>query len=118
MKNLFIPYKLTVIAKEKGFNEPCLCIWEKKNIYSVQMPSYASGLLFKSIINSEVGNKTYTAPLYQQIVDWFREKHKIKIVENPNTGGWDIYNYDGFEYHLRRQLGDINEAIEEAFKLI
>lgn len=27
MKNLFIPYELAVIAKEKGFNEDCLAAY-------------------------------------------------------------------------------------------
>jgi hypothetical protein len=122
MKHLFIPYRLALIAKEKGFNDSCfggyylfenkpdLCIYQDENEFSDS----------KEII--------LQAPLYQQIVDWFREKHKIFIMldctntKYPN-GNWECeihsnndkkYGHFGFENYYEA----LNKSIEEALKLI
>lgn len=110
MNDLFIPYELAVIAKQKGFNEPCLAKYTKGELFwhPVSGSTIENSFLYRSV----------AAPLYLQILDWVKYKYNIKIIENPNTGGWDIYKSDGFNYHLTKQLGDINEAVEESFKLI
>jgi hypothetical protein len=69
MKHLFIPYALAVIAKEKGFKEDCFGVY----INDTQE--------LKLVYTSMVIPRTphIDAPLYQQIVDWFRDKHCIFI---------------------------------------
>lgn len=130
MKKLFIPYELALIAKDKGFNESCfggyylfenkpdLCIYQDENEFSDS----------KEII--------LQAPLYQQMVDWFSEKHKIQIVEdisglgthftckiwNRNLRTGDCEGKLGkwtqtYPYALSRYEA-LNLAIEEALKLI
>lgn len=112
MKHLFIPYELAVIAKEKGFNDECLSGYDKDKQPLICNPS-EFGIL--------------PAPLYQQIVDWFREKHNIYIeitltttydfkVEIKGEGmellyrTWKLTKED---YHEA-----LNKSIEAAFKLI
>lgn len=114
MKHLFIPYELALLAKEKGFDEEVLRWWNKN----------------KSITNSagSEGYERLKAPLYQQIIDWFRDKHKI-VIQATYVGSTeyfdkfipDIYaleieeNDDETTYNY---YGALNNAIEEAFKLI
>jgi hypothetical protein len=124
MKHLFIPYELAVIAKEKGFDEPCFAnYFDKEFIY----PLHAS-ISYREKIE---------APLYQQIVDWFSERHNLIFIPAHRMNG-DVKNYwysiSEFEKspvgikrgkvgmiqigcHLTNEAA-INKAIEEAFKLI
>jgi hypothetical protein len=72
---MFIPYELAVIAKEKGFNEPCINYYSKIN---KQLSYLINGVVMLKVDDYNLNNHT-SAPLYQQIVDWLREKHKILI---------------------------------------
>jgi hypothetical protein len=71
MKHLFVPYWLALLLKEKGFDEPCLGfyyednfeLWKRKDICGNSDP------VFDQV--------SCSAPLYQQVIDWLREKHKI-----------------------------------------
>ena len=69
MKKLFIPYELAKTAHRKGFPNQtgsCLAAWEiTDNAEWLHFGAHPVGLL--------------QAPLYGQIVDWFREKHNIMI---------------------------------------
>jgi hypothetical protein len=130
MKKLFLPYELAVIAKEKGFDESCLGEYLK-----FREP--------KEIIFTNPTNKLYAtsnsilAPLYQQIIDWFREKYKIHIqiervsdqnllyykcflninghnsyaIESKNNPSHSMFAYPDY-------YSAMNAAITEAFKLI
>jgi len=95
MKNLFVSCEIAKLLKEKGFNEPCLCIYERREIYSVQLPTYASGLLFKNVINKEVGNKTICAPLYQQVVDFLRQKHDMVVSIKKDWCNGKVLGFEG-----------------------
>jgi len=124
MKNLFIPYELAVIAKEKGFNEPCFGFYteEYKELIFSQP---------KIHLSNSLPTKPLNAPMYQQIVDWFREKHNIEVSVKSwkNEGdGKVIYVYSNkilglpstFRFDFKSELyyETLNKAIEEAFKLI
>lgn len=119
MKELFLPYELAVIAKEKGFNEKCLAV------------IYADGQIVQQLFEKlQLGRNEepcIAAPLYQQIVDWFREKHNIhfqittddgieygmclNIIDNPEASGYWRYFFKSYNEALKA-------AITEAFKLI
>jgi len=124
MKNLFIPYELAVIAKEKGFNEPCFGFYteEYKELIFSQP---------KIHLSNSLPTKPLNAPMYQQIVDWFREKHNIEVSVKSwkNEGdGKVIYVYSNkilglpstFRFDFKSELyyETLNKAIEEAFNLI
>jgi len=129
MKHLFVPYELALLAKEKGFNEPCLAAYRPED--NNELKSYEQGDLmdlkgFKpSDFNSEF---LVSAPLYQQLVDWFREKGIYISIECDYdiSGGYNrgytpcvngihhFYEGDCFiEYYNALSIG-----ITEAFKLI
>ena len=143
MNKLFIPFELALLAKEKGFNEPCFkCYHTENNLaYNIkkgwldirpeeaQNPrNFNDKKLFKKFVIS--------APLYQQIVEWFYEKYGLAIVVKSwdGDGQWKIYKHDKsklikqgiamFVYNQYNKKGLLaikggwTEAIEEAFKLI
>jgi hypothetical protein len=115
MKHLFIPYNLALIAKEKGFNDP---------VFSV----YYNGEYHEHGIQNEflIQKNECSAPLYQQMVDWMREKHGIYIVIMPKiTPSNDIvyYKWEGkkkmdWENTFRGYYEALDVAIEHSLTLI
>lgn len=122
MKHLFVSYEMANQLKDKGFDQiDCFGSWhiETKQINQV-MPRWAS--------NSEF----MIAPLYQQVVDWLREKHNLHIIIT-SLNDHEIYGKDKWEYDITNinstafhsnQLEfnfyyeALTKAIEEAIKLI
>ena len=130
MKELFVPFNIAKALKKKDFDEECLAIWSNVNrktgLYTSKRYS------FTIIKQKSQIHKGISAPLYQQVIDWFREKHNIQINITWNKFYpthpymWEIrptwidqplqpYGYSGMSetYYLSLQ-----RAIEEALKLI
>ncbi len=150
MKHLFISYELALIAKQKGFNEPCIGYWEsnqhpnpKEGVSWEKLSMWGNYFVLEEFEDCRLiltDNEWYyksmiKAPLYQQIVDWLREKHKIFIWSNPilnkidspfkmnfipsismeDENYTDPFDVDDLceDYYVA-----LNKAIEEVFKLI
>lgn len=119
MKHLFISQELALKLKEKKFNEPCLGyygIWSTE----LQFPVYAGELENWNTIEN-----LCSAPLYQQVIDWFREKHNISIELHWQQGsqGWSYcYGYNAGDWFFPKETYKyyeaLTKAIEEAIKLI
>lgn len=62
MKKQFVPYKIALVLEDIGFNEACFCTYS---------PS--------EILNYEPFDDELLAPLWQQVEEWFREKHSLFI---------------------------------------
>lgn len=95
MKNLFVPYEIALIAKEKGFNEPCLAEYDLLDkqlelIDSLEFPS-------KNLKNN------LCAPLYQQIIDWLVNECGRELVYDP-TDKKDYLNTT-----LLKEINNIHE---------
>ncbi len=76
MKDLFSPYELAVLLNEKGFNEECLAVYSSNGKFQI-----VTGRMMVSTNNTDAKKVNFiTAPLWQQITDWLRDKHKIIIV--------------------------------------
>ena len=88
MKHLFIPYELAILAKDKGFKENCISWYYKEewNAKDAHIFNTFSGNDFNSRTDLE---DVISCPLYQQIIDWFRDKGII-VVEKP-AFDWVIY---------------------------
>lgn len=126
MKHLFIPYELAVIAKEKGFNEPCLARYDiDKTISQTNIESNSNGF------NEQVTNDNLlvmvASPLYQQIIDWFREKHNVIIYVDARNdlkfkGVRKYYIRDIWRENYTNSFNNhyeaLNKAIEDALKII
>lgn len=87
MENLFIPYKLAKKLKQKGFDEPCFCVYNNDGkLIMVSNWEDCNDWSFDFCRNSKYSPSDRTsAPTYQQVTDWFREEHNINI-EVMTTG--------------------------------
>lgn len=122
MKHLFVPYEIAVILKEKGF-EPdfIMACFDTLNKNELQITTNAH------ILDNKYKERYITAPLYQQVTDWLREKHKIDICIEPwkdatGKGGREIKIYSHHRLIQSISTPDyyqaLTKAIEEALKLI
>jgi len=74
MKHLFVPYAIAKLLKEKGFNEPCFGFYytnpscDEEDRLKIWHCEYMALAEFEML-----------APTYQQVLDWFRIKHKIIV---------------------------------------
>lgn len=150
MKKLFVPYELALALKEKGFDEPCITKFEQYfdktklqaviSTLSLNAPyEYEYNGYDQVIINSELhyhftgyknsvkdhNQNILAAPLYQQVIDWFREKHEVDFFLFKLKK--DIYKFDVHQNGERKTLPNptrlpyyeaLDKAIEEGLKLI
>lgn len=123
MQHLFIPFELAMKAKEKNFTEKCFGYYNNitKEISIIQYARYHQNEEFKVFPS---------APLYQQIIDWFR-KQKILIeifpIDDWNSWSYKISAEDAmapffvavqYDVEFDDYTKAMNEAISEAFELI
>ena len=86
IKNQFATYEIALKLKELGFDEPCLgCYYDdivnkEKGILHIEYIDFKD-----SIIHTEEHSYSISclAPLWQQVIDWFREEHKLDIYPEP-----------------------------------
>lgn len=73
----FASYEIALPMSRIGFDEECIAVYSPT--YGL-IPQYQVGDEFDCFKNSTITADGYfTAPLWQQVIDWFREKHKIFI---------------------------------------
>jgi hypothetical protein len=123
MKHLFVPYELAVMAQDKGAEFPD------------RLASYNADGSFAFSKSQETEDVNWTeAPLYQQLVDWFREHKDIHIVYSPHfktngqVAGWIFDTYVQSNALGRKESSKTiegsnyyeayNTALIEALKLI
>jgi hypothetical protein len=101
MKNEFIPFQQALELKELGFDEPCF-----GKIYA---DGGSEQLSYPYKNSDQIGKVTScSAPLYQQVFRWFREKYNLRgfIGFRPNVKQFDCHVYDmslsGKEYVKQR----------------
>lgn len=143
MENLFVPKSMAITLKNKGFNEPCFKYFNTRN--SVEHLSKDTETN-NTRLSSTISHDWITLPTYQQITDWFREKHNLHfyIVPYGDMRTWSISGLEGWEfpnmaridkqkrddrlfYDIRQKYMDIKfntyyealtEAINEGLKVI
>lgn len=134
MKHLFVNTELALMLKDKGFNEPCLQFFTL-----IDNEFYLSDNGGKNGIGMDItapfynfdgfplyDTKILTAPLYQQVIDWLREKYNIDIYLIPQDNGYMPYVSSPAKYHTHCLpiILDVpfyeswDTAIKEALKLI
>lgn len=130
MKKLFVAYSIALQLKDKGFDEHCLRLYVNEKTYKTRIATY--DYINNTLLLKFKDDKYCAAPLYQQVVDWFREKHKLHIKITRDGGHWiftahDIKNEDKESsethpiYLVSNSIDYIiafNEAIDQALKLI
>jgi hypothetical protein len=135
MKQQFVPYEIALKLKDKGFDEECLGTYQIRSAN----PSYMYGKIAyydietnkvpklciehskiqkNSYLENEIFNGvkwgSIAAPLWQQAIDWFAEKHNIDISTPPFWSG------DGRQYSTiiyLKSTGSIVSDDENTFHL-
>ena len=118
MKNIFVSYEIAKQLKEKGFDEPCL--------KSITETGFENDYSILGAKNWNEFQFVVSIPLWQQVVDWFRNNHKIIIESRPlNTlGWWDALIYNEECERIWRDSGyktyyeALTKAVEKALKFI
>jgi hypothetical protein len=98
MEKEFVPYQQALELKELGFDEPCLMYYTD------------NGELYKSNLYG------ISAPLYQQVFRWFREKYNAhiypqKFTENTWHVSWGDWESPVFETYEEAELECVNFLI-------
>lgn len=108
MKNLFVPYDLSVRLKDIGFNEPCFAMWTQ-GLSEFEWGSSMLPRIFSSkftlndtqscgaYINNPDAAFGIAAPTYEQAFSFLiplQDEFKVCLDEN----GWYIYNLEGQTY--------------------
>ena len=109
MKEQFVTYEIALKLKELGFDEECLAFYSHEEVYPDKDYNKTDFVLLSSKTRGELvghgsvrnflfdwlkdNDKTsgelstlsnsVTAPLWQQVIDWFREKYDIHISFEP-----------------------------------
>jgi hypothetical protein len=86
MNKEFIPYKLALKLKELGFEEPCFGYW-KMSDWLIEEKTRTDGYTH--------ADQLCSAPLYQQVVEWLRQKG---IIIELIVDGWGDDNCVNEEY--------------------
>ena len=96
MNKEFINYEQALALKKLGFNEPCIAWYNTKDeFYMVYQPGYINGKKTDYIatnINYNNTDETCSAPLYQQVFRFFREKYKLVGIVKPYDNNNEPYN--------------------------
>lgn len=109
MKNQFVTKEIALKLQELGFEEECMAEY-----------------LDKGELSDIVGDGGFyispyhiLAPLWQQAIDWFREKHSVFVgVESYGLGGYcakvDSSDYNSYfdDYYIAREYA-IQKAIQK-----
>lgn len=110
-------YEVSKLLKEKGFDEPCLQMWEcgpdKKYLFRLQSSCYQN-------ITEE---DSCLAPTHQMAMKWLREKSVIIVIQPEyfnieskcSAWGGDIWADDNYE-KLQGDYPKYEEAVEAALK--
>jgi hypothetical protein len=70
MEKQFCTYEIALKLKELGFNENCIATFGENQVFDLQDFEQNYDTFPSHII---------AAPLWQQVIDWFRDKQNIKI---------------------------------------
>ena len=116
MKNQFVAFEIALILKELGFDEECFAF------YNPTIQQFYGLVNEKTLHYPEFGGESdnwnkkdhlISAPLWQQVTAWFRDKYKISIEINLIDNCIDFY----YEYSIvcspNRQYYD-GEMLDQA----
>lgn len=84
-QNQFCSYEISLAFKELGFNELCFGFYYNENNFEIAIPDVVEVICDKF--------NHIKAPLWQQVIEWFRNLHNIYIwisyskgYDNPYSG--------------------------------
>ena len=108
MEKEFIPYEQALDLKQLGFDEPCIKYYWTDGMFSKT---------YNEPFNYSKKENTISAPLYQQVFRWFREKYgKESYVRKLHTYYYHINDTEAFagnfNTHEEAELECLKKLIE------
>ncbi len=104
MKNQFLPYELALQLKELGFNEECFGLYNP----NIHLDFYSKNSNIDLITDNK--NVVCSAPLWQQVIDWFRINHSIYIAILPFRDNEDEIELS-YYYSLVQDDEELNDIL-------
>jgi hypothetical protein len=125
MKDQFVPHEIAILLKEKGFTDECMASyqisltaqeneedgfsgpfgWEKGEV------NFNKGYFANGVPYCDFSNEHWlycAAPLWQQVIDWFLEEHKLLItITSCSQESW--------QFHIQRPGDNLNTMWKEDF---
>ncbi len=86
MKSEFVSFEIAKLANDNSFDEACLAFYSSDTTEFILMSGYVQGRSTTNDLSSL--DYVYVAPLHQQLLHWFREKHKLFINVNFDDEWW------------------------------
>jgi hypothetical protein len=113
MKEQFVTYDIALKLKELGFNEKCFAEYNESKVLLYLYPHEC----FHGYCNIDdfepfADILSIKAPLYQQVIDWLREKHDLHI--NVITRYHELYNKRYWQFTIFRISQPNNNRVEES----
>ena len=134
MNKLFTPFEIALQLKELGFNEPCLGYWSLDMVGdTIPYFRYNNTVNMAESVNEDLWynhnelKKDYiwSAPLWQQVINFLEEEHYIKIDWNKGnyptnyypvvTEYYPVKEHD-FKHSTSHWVDTKEEALAKAFE--
>jgi hypothetical protein len=102
MEKLFVPYNIALLLKEMGFDEPCFGYYQNNDPlwigYRFNVPQHNKESISKKTYGDESKHLVF-APTYDQVIDWFIEKHSLYIhvwvvFAHPDWWDFEVNSFD------------------------
>ncbi len=136
MKKIFVSYLIALQLKEKEFHELCIGWWfiysNTPQFHLIENDNGEDNNFKLDLSDSKASNtqqieedykNSCSAPTYEQVIDWFKEKHNIEIWTVPlmqPSGLWYSYNIwntkDDVKWTQQAEP-TVAKALEKAFEI-
>jgi hypothetical protein len=104
MQKEFVTYEIAKELKELGFNEKCMGMYGYEFEFVIDESSWRY---------AQISNDILQAPLWQQVIEWFRNKD-IRIYESYPFNTWSVsvvsnktnneYAHEGYQFTLEQAI--------------
>jgi hypothetical protein len=106
MREIFVPKDIAQKLKEKGFDEDCLAMYNDRyhkgelTVIGQHEGSGVTGDSNSNFNNNQRDFEVCTAPTFEQVQNWFREKHNLHfyVVPYGDMRTWSISGLEGWEF--------------------
>lgn len=117
MKKQFVTYEIALTLKELGLNDPCLAYFYLDEHHDLM--SNCENVIEGDFVVEEI-TKYLKAPLWQQVIDWFRDKYGLHIeIQSPDFKheyqfNWTIHKIQQFGGFANGSSNNFYECREQA----
>ena len=100
-QKLFVPYEIALLAKQHNFDYGCIA-WYDSNTLDFNILGQENEPQGRIHLTAPV-EEIIQVPMYQQLIDWFRDEQDIEITIMPvfrDKCGYDSFKRDGHTYDI------------------